>query len=89
MVSLALFISLGIPCYPDIKGRSAEICNISTLKITLLQNIAHGIVHGMLKIILETFAWFIFFIILCCLTSAIEYFVKTSIQRCEFRILCT
>ena len=85
-VSLALFISLGIPCYFDIKRRSAEICSISTLKMTLLQNAAYGVIHGIPEITLETFAWLVFFIILCCLTSVIECLVETSMQRYEFRI---
>ena len=82
----ALFISFGISCYFDIERSFAEIRNIGTREMTLSQNVAYGVIHGIPEIALEAFARLVFFIVRRCLISVIKCLVETGMQRQEFRI---
>ncbi len=85
-VPFALFISFGIPCYFDIERGFAEIRNIGTREMTLSQNVAYGVTHGIPEIALEVFTRLVFSIVRRCLISVIECLVETGMQRQEFRI---
>ena len=80
-VPFALFISLGIPCYFDIERGFAEIRNIGNREMTLSQNVAYGVTHGIPEIALEVFTRLVFSIVRRCLISVIECLVEDVYKR--------